>query len=604
MKKYYLHNGTEQEGPFNFEELKTKEITRDTPIWFEGLSEWTTADKIQELKVLIVSTSPPIFNNRQNIPPSITTSKSTETTISIQIKQIINSKSKSGIAALICIIGFILPWIKVPIFGSVSGFEVINYGKQFDMTWINILYLIPIICVILIYDQFIKKILTSFIFNLLLLIPLLILIALLIILSSSGSQNSDDFIDINPLNYITIGFYITCIGALWQIANIDRRFIAAYFSDSPQIKHKLITVFKSARTPIILNLLVSTYYFYLAIPFLLSIDSNDFQHLDTENILSAFIIIICGIIPFICLLLLTVHEFHKPFLSRRHTYFLCFASLINPFLIIPIGVWLILTRKSIKLKLVNTNIEEVKLKSNIQLEKIIDEKPENKIILNPETTTLYTKGIRKPRISFQVKKIIFISIPVVAVATIVILCLTNIIQFNFLTKGKNEVSTQAEIITPDLCLYSASSALPEHKGKSYIVQNLFDKNIGTAWSEGVKGFGIDQYIELKFPYYKMQTYQSVELSGLQIINGYCKNMEAYIQNSSVKNLNIYHKGKIIKMATLTNRFSEKQIISIQPPIKLSAGDDIKIVIQDIYKGTKYTDVCISELIPILTLDEK
>ncbi|MBK7566766.1 MAG: hypothetical protein IPI31_02970 [Bacteroidetes bacterium] len=55
------------------------------------------------------------------------------------------------------------------------------------------------------------------------------------------------------------------------------------------------------------------------------------------------------------------------------------------------------------------------------------------------------------------------------------------------------------------------------------------------------------------------------------------------------------------MATLTNRFSEKQIISIQPSIKLSAGDDIKIVIQDIYKGTKFTDVCISELIPILLL---
>ena len=146
-----------------------------------------------------------------------------------------------------------------------------------------------------------------------------------------------------------------------------------------------------------------------------------------------------------------------------------------------------------------------------------------------------------------------------------------------MTKSKKGVSTQAEIITPDLCLYSASSALPEQNGKSYIVQNLFDKNIGTAWSEGIKGFGINQYIELKFPYYKIQTYQSVELSGLQIINGYCKNMETFIQNSSVKNLNIYHKGKIIKMATLTNRFSEKQIISIQPSIKLSAGDDIKIV---------------------------
>ncbi len=599
MKKYYLHNGTEQEGPFYFEELKTKEITSDTPIWFEGLSEWTTADKIQELSVLIVSTSPPLFKGKQIIPSPITTSKPTETIISTQIKQIINSKSKSGIAALICIIGFILPWIKVPIFGSFSGFEVIKYGNEFDSSWIIILYLIPIICSIIIYDQYFRKILTAVLFNLILFIPLLILIALLIILSSSGSKNSDGFIDINPVDYLTIGFYISCIGALWLVANIDRQYITTFFKDSPQIKDKLITFFKSARTPIILNLLASTFYLVIVCKGLLSIDSNE----DTEDILGLLIYFICGTVPFFSLLLLTIHEFYKPFLSRRHTYFLCFASLINPFLIIPIGVWLILTRKSIKLKLVNTNIEEVKLQSNIQLAKIIDEIPENKISLNPETIILDKKSISKPRVSSRFKRILFISIPVVAVATILILFLTNIIQFNFLTKSKKGVSTQAEIITPDLCLYSASSALPEQNGKSYIVQNLFDKNIGTAWSEGIKGFGINQYIELKFPYYKIQTYQSVELSGLQIINGYCKNMETFIQNSSVKNLNIYHKGKIIKMATLTNRFSEKQIISIQPSIKLSAGDDIKIVIQDIYKGTKFTDVCISELIPIFTIDE-
>ena len=107
----------------------------------------------------------------------------------------------------------------------------------------------------------------------------------------------------------------------------------------------------------------------------LSIDSNE----DTEDILGLLIYFICGTVPFFSLLLLRIHDFYKPFLSRRHTYFLCFASLINPFLIIPIGVWLILTRKSIKLKLVNTNIEEVKLQSNIQLAKIIDEIPENKI---------------------------------------------------------------------------------------------------------------------------------------------------------------------------------------------------------------------------------
>ena len=53
MKKYFLHNGKTHEGPFDFEELKFKGITNDTPIWFDGLDDWTTAGKVGELKGLI-----------------------------------------------------------------------------------------------------------------------------------------------------------------------------------------------------------------------------------------------------------------------------------------------------------------------------------------------------------------------------------------------------------------------------------------------------------------------------------------------------------------------------------------------------------------------
>jgi hypothetical protein len=53
MKKYFLHNGTTHEGPFDIEELKVKEITNDTSVWFDGLDDWTTADKVEELKGLV-----------------------------------------------------------------------------------------------------------------------------------------------------------------------------------------------------------------------------------------------------------------------------------------------------------------------------------------------------------------------------------------------------------------------------------------------------------------------------------------------------------------------------------------------------------------------
>ena len=69
MKKYYIHTGTEQQGPFDIEELKSKHITRGTSIWFEGLPEWIPADHVDELKVLIDLSSPPPFNGPIPTPP-------------------------------------------------------------------------------------------------------------------------------------------------------------------------------------------------------------------------------------------------------------------------------------------------------------------------------------------------------------------------------------------------------------------------------------------------------------------------------------------------------------------------------------------------------
>lgn len=53
MREYFIHKDNEHHGPFNLEELKTKRITKDTLIWYNELEEWTTADKIDELKELI-----------------------------------------------------------------------------------------------------------------------------------------------------------------------------------------------------------------------------------------------------------------------------------------------------------------------------------------------------------------------------------------------------------------------------------------------------------------------------------------------------------------------------------------------------------------------
>jgi hypothetical protein len=60
MKKYFLHNGTENSGPFDLDELKTKSITKTTPVWFEGMENWKYAGEIPELSSVFAVIPPPI----------------------------------------------------------------------------------------------------------------------------------------------------------------------------------------------------------------------------------------------------------------------------------------------------------------------------------------------------------------------------------------------------------------------------------------------------------------------------------------------------------------------------------------------------------------
>ncbi len=53
MKKYFFNDGTAQLGPFTLEELKDKNIRADTPVWYDGLEQWTTAGQLEELSSLL-----------------------------------------------------------------------------------------------------------------------------------------------------------------------------------------------------------------------------------------------------------------------------------------------------------------------------------------------------------------------------------------------------------------------------------------------------------------------------------------------------------------------------------------------------------------------
>ena len=84
MKVYYIHQGSEQSGPFTIEELKQKNISKDTPVWYEDLPEWKKAGELPELNSLFISVPPPFIEKEpasatqatgKKIPPPIAQNK-------------------------------------------------------------------------------------------------------------------------------------------------------------------------------------------------------------------------------------------------------------------------------------------------------------------------------------------------------------------------------------------------------------------------------------------------------------------------------------------------------------------------------------------------
>lgn len=110
MRKYFLHDGENQQGPFTVEQLMQQGIKKDTPVWYEGLPEWLPASNIDELSNLFVSIpTPPPFKKDAASPPSINVSiDPTEQAVS-------NSKSKRvlyiGIASIVLLAGAIIAWL-------------------------------------------------------------------------------------------------------------------------------------------------------------------------------------------------------------------------------------------------------------------------------------------------------------------------------------------------------------------------------------------------------------------------------------------------------------------------------------------------------------
>ena len=144
----------------------------------------------------------------------------------------------------------------------------------------------------------------------------------------------------------------------------------------------------------------------------------------------------------------------------------------------------------------------------------------------------------------------------------------------------------------------------------YSAKNLLDGNYSTPWVEGASDFGKKQKIQLKLygnPS-KFNSYNYENITHLYLLNGFRKNEKTYYENNRIKTLRLWVNGKDCGTVELkdkpfrtVNDFNFAYEADLLNSERLWNVKTIEIEILDVYKGTKYNDTCISEIV-VLDVD--
>lgn len=128
---------------------------------------------------------------------------------------------------------------------------------------------------------------------------------------------------------------------------------------------------------------------------------------------------------------------------------------------------------------------------------------------------------------------------------------------------------------------TASSCLSE-SGGIYKADYLFD-NSEKSWVEGEKGSGIGVEINIQFS-------ESINLKEFAVKNGFGDN-KLYFENNRVKKMKAEFSGGRSAIIYLEdNPGFQKVVLSSS-----TSTNFIKLIILDVYRGTKYDDTAISEI---------
>jgi len=138
----------------------------------------------------------------------------------------------------------------------------------------------------------------------------------------------------------------------------------------------------------------------------------------------------------------------------------------------------------------------------------------------------------------------------------------------------------------DQWVFVKSSSTLLGRTKPYHVKEIKDNDPKTAWVEGKADDGIGEWVEFTYD-------PPVILERISVINGYMRSETLYYANNRVKKIRISfddgtHFDQVLKDGEL-----KPQIITLPEP---KQAGKVRLTILETYKGSKYNDTCISEII--------
>jgi hypothetical protein len=135
---------------------------------------------------------------------------------------------------------------------------------------------------------------------------------------------------------------------------------------------------------------------------------------------------------------------------------------------------------------------------------------------------------------------------------------------------------------------SASSVLPADRWGTYHAWSAIDDRLDSPWTEGVAGPGIDEWVMLTFP-------GKIEVWGIGLDVGYDRDADLFRANNRIKRaLLVFSNGEQVEVNLADEQEVQMTALARAPGPSIETTY-VKVVIKEVYPGTRYDDTCLGEI---------